>query len=128
MYVKMLEAISEMLALPDDQKDLDAYKQVWCAKLMLDKIIEGMQEPKAELTTWASTSNSTKVEMSKLKAEEPKRTGKEPEVEYDHVKKIFTRVDNVPEDGMIELNGYRVRATAIVGKTLTDIPKIGTKL
>ena len=138
MYIPMLEAVSEMLA----NKIVDPMKEgippnatrVHCAKIMLDKIIEGMKAKplpppiivpegmQLQSQDFIPVPAGVPVEVK------PKRTGKEPEVEYDHVKKVFTSVKNAPPNNQIEINGYIVDAKLLIGKSLKDVALIGKKV
>ena len=131
MYIPMLEAVSEMLA--EDKDGVTNQERVFCAKTMLDKIIEGMKDkllPPSELAVMPYTGTGTPPPQAQPATLEvkPKRTGVEPEVEYDNVKKVFTRVTNIPADGMIEINGYRIKADTIIGKSVKEIPLLGEKV
>ena len=129
MEIEMLKAISEMLDVKSSDKLESTHVKVCCAKVMLDGIIKGMEVSRKPVSTIPDYEPCNP--LGKLKDIIPKKqvpTEPQPEIEFDNVKKIFTKVNNPPKDGMVEINGYRVKATAIVGKTLKDIETLGTKI
>lgn len=133
MIIPMLEAVSSMIS--ETEKESPSIDAVRCAKLMLDKIIEGMKEQDTSSTVYSAPSSlsldDTHLSTPVKQVASPKSTPTTikvplPEIEYDSAQKKFLRVKNIPEDGMVVINKRRVKAIEIIGKSIPEVEQMGT--
>ena len=129
MYIKMLKAVSEML----EGDSLNDYKQwetqVRCAKLMLDKIIEGMDEGVPKILTKDRIANvqipttqpGQMIEVDKNLNPIPQKDTppvKEVSLEVNDKRRIV-KVHNATPTTVVELDGKKYSPTQVVGMTFT---------
>jgi len=121
MVVEMLEAVSEMMSLKNDDDAVKAMERVRCAKMMLDKIIAGMKK---------ETLLSEKPQIHTLNVEEHQGTLRKAEVPLNakpakslesNVKIVvdkgkITSVLNATDDTKLELDGKVYPWTECIGK------------
>jgi len=120
MYIKMLEAVSEMLdpfkPSTESSKTQDRMG-VQCAKLMLDKIIEGMKgdpTPQAVETFKEQVDIASTIDVPK----QPKQPKNAISLEVNDKRKIVC-VHNALPDTIIELDGKRYSPAEAIGMTFT---------
>lgn len=113
MYIKMLEAVSNMMA---DSKEI----KVQCALTMLNKIIEGMRGDEQPIFVPKNMEVITPT-FPTVQANAKVPTGRphptEPTIEVEEGK--IVRVHNAKADTIIELDGKKYSATEVVGKSFT---------
>ena len=91
MIVNMLEAISEMISIdgPEDMKDVAT--RVRCAKIMLDKVIDGLKEKPELMPAFhykkALEAPEVKIQNHKEKVEP------EYQINVEHGKLIFMKIN-----------------------------------
>lgn len=126
----MLQAVSEMLKEGIDYKLEEHKTQVKCAKIILDKIVEGLNtKPPPDLSSkvnWSYAPTSyEQIEKDYPKPEptlEPvpvKKKEKIPEGKYKIVKNAnnrLVRIDGLPLDAMVELDGKAMTHEQARGK------------
>ena len=118
MVRNMLKAISKMLEfkLEDSKLEFDVFKQrVFCAKVMLDEIIEGMRPPSELL--------ETSVPPSRLMPPSPQPP--KPKPSKDEVKIVvdggrIVAVENATPDTKIELDGRVYSPNEVIGMTFVE--------
>lgn len=120
MYVKMLEAVSEMLKMP--VASTICTERVKCAKLMLDKIIEGMQgDPSCSTPTKQTKEQINAVATTASPPKPPvKRTPKEDEVEIMVDAGIIKSIKNAKDDTMIQLDGIAYPWLKAIGRNFSE--------
>ena len=107
MIIPMLEAISSMMK---DTKETE----VKCAKIMLDKVIEGMKDkhiPTVEIPTLIDTT-PRQVLPPKLKKDDY-------QIIVDKNQKIVS-IKNLPLDAKVELDGVVMTHQESLGKTFVS--------
>jgi hypothetical protein len=132
MIINMLEAVSAMLKM--EATTQASTERVKCAKLMLDKIIEGMKEDTPTAMGYKGglvvpnlphhiPQPNPPIPPEKAQPETGKKPErhdvphpKEPSIEVDEHRTI-TKVHNALPDTMIELDGKKYTPTQVIGMT-----------
>lgn len=118
MIKKMLEAASKMLNVEDGTIPVDRFKaQVGCAKIIIDKIVEDMQEP---AITWTVNSDIPKVIKQEL-LEDPKLTQVEKQYEVIVKDKLLHEIKGLPLEAPILVDGKKVQYKDAIGKHFQQI-------
>lgn len=110
MTKNMLQAISKMLEKSKEP-------EVVCAKIMLDEIIKGMITPAIPVWTPPKDVNTLTLADTIDKPEKKQDVG----MIIDNEKVVG--FENLPMDGIVEVNGVKYNHTDLIGKTLKDIGK-----
>lgn len=112
MIIDMLEAISEMINDANEDK-------VACAKIMLDRIIEGMKREKEGSIIVAY--NDHLKETLDVKIQPPKKKIIPPNAEQYPIilndDKTIREIQGLPLDAMVELDGIAMTYQDAIGKT-----------
>lgn len=122
MIINMLEAVSAMLEIPDTEKVLIGYEKVKCAKIMLDKIIEGMKKDKSLDNSYGKivdVARLTPIEEAKPNPTSAKRMPKQDEVEIMVDAGIIQSIKNAKDDTMIELDGKALPWRKAIGMSFS---------
>lgn len=116
MNKEILKAVSEMLKI--GSMGLEEFKvQVKCAKIVLDKIIEGMEGIKPIPPTGNFPLETIRPMRNYPNVTETKHSSNFRIIVND-VGKI-ERIDGLPLDGLVELDGKKMTHTQSIGKTFT---------
>lgn len=116
MIVKMLEAVSIMLDIGSEPA-AESVARVQCAKVMLDKIIEGMNDEVEE--TPRSFTVVPKVEL--LEPAPKKREPSTNEIEVVAEAGIIKAIKNAKENTELLVDGVKMPWTEAIGKSFTEI-------
>lgn len=127
MQIEMLKAVSEMLSIKAEDKAELAFERVRCGKIMLDKIIEGMdKEP-----SYSKMQFDSEPEFEPQPQPQPEPKKKEPPLFFpvvdDHHKldKILVMKDGskveAPEDMMVEIDGITMTHDQAKGKSFKEL-------
>ena len=108
----MLEAVRDILDIPNDASSASAAAKVDCARIMLDKIIEGMQVKEMTLIPSALSPEIVQPEPVKPVKIIPKDKRKIVVGSNSIIKDIL----NFPDDGKIELDGKIMTKKEAIGK------------
>ena len=128
MLLPMLKAVSKMLDYPTPNTAAEAELekpfriQVGCAKIILDEIITNLESnpiPENPKPVYKEKTQAAKPDLQPKATLEPK-----PEVEIPTDKEWFVTVSDkgdlfiqgYPEDGMVELDGVKMKYKDTVGK------------
>lgn len=123
MYIKMLEAISEMVDIKGDTEVKEALVRVRCGKSMLDKIIEGMKGDVDEMVKVPlvnekeAIDKSSPVETQKPIDRKKKMSKDDVEITVDNGK--IKAIKNAKDNTMIELDGIPMHWKQALGKSFT---------
>ncbi len=131
MIESILSAISEMLTevevvgTPSSQTSVALIERVKCAKIMLDKVIEGMRKREEVATEynwnaeWKSAKPEGKIKIRETEPIEKIKEKGEYKIVVDGQNRIV-RIDNLPPDAFVELDGVAMIHQAAIGKTFTS--------
>ncbi len=122
MIINMLEAVSAMLEVKGGA--ISASKAE-CAKIMLDKIIEGMKDKDTVFTTNDTApiqviKQDEIVQVTPPSPPTPKRVPKPDEVEIMVDAGIIKSIKNAKDDTMIQLDGIAYPWRKAIGRSFSE--------
>jgi len=133
MIIPMLEAISNMIEIKDSDDNLTSIAKVESAKIMLDKIIEGMKEKgmgSSAFTDFFGNTDFRKLyektptadtpNVASQRPKHPARVAKEGKVEIMVDAGIIKSIKNANDDTMLELDGRAMPWKDAIGKSFTE--------
>ncbi len=119
----MLQAVSTMLDCKGNSEVLSFQTQVSCAKTILDKVIEGLDEGHSTRVIHPTVHEILDTEAALLAKKEPERKPVlTPDGQYKIVKDEsdrIVRIDGLALDGAIELDGKVMSHKEAIGKKFT---------
>lgn len=118
----MLEAVSLMLEFKDTDEQMRTYEKIKCAKIMLDKIIEGMKDKplKRVIVGGGRTPEEAETNMKEVIPKPKKALPKAGEVEICVDHGIIQSIKNAEEATMIQLDGKAYPWKTAVGMSFTE--------
>ena len=112
MIKNMLKAVSEMLKVKADDIPAEAFAKVDCAKIMLDKIIEGMEDKPVKPVEHITTPSTPSVQPT------PDPDADKPKWSLTKDKEGGLKVLGTPPRGQkVDLDGVVMTLKDAVGKT-----------